>query len=220
MNITGKCAHCGAQVVFGDDITVIKCDYCDSINVVQDCIPVSTIAPLSDQAASAVLREIIPDLKYAANFQKFAGNTQGGHVWINKEDLFFKPHKFNFGGLDKVYVHIPNIIGYTIEHDVVAKNLTFYTDKGSMTVLVWPKAARTIVTEVETRRKAYYKERGMQAPQLTKLDNDCRTLVNNTGDTVQTVTTCVEGEIGKPENKWVRWGLIAFVIIVLLKMCS
>lgn len=220
MTITGKCAHCGAQVVFGDNVNVIKCDYCDSINVVQDCVhaPTSQLgqsAPTQTQS-SAVLREITPDLKFPASLYKSHGNTQGGHLWINKEDLFFKPHRLNFGSLDQLYIHIPDIIYYSIDGSlpIFTKDITFYTSTYSLRITVY--SAPKILNVVEERRKLFYQERGLPTPELCKNAEELNNIIGNTpqleGDSESSYKHI--GDASYEKTPW-YWSIPGIVLLCL-----
>lgn len=121
MEIVTKCAHCGAQIHFNHGVEIIKCSYCDSLNVI-DSKPVDVTSYQKNRiyldditkqlGAIFSTRELIkPETTFAAN-HVIGGNSQGGHLWITDKEVFFKPHRLNFGDLSKRYVKISDIIGY------------------------------------------------------------------------------------------------------------
>jgi hypothetical protein len=165
MVITAKCAHCGAQIVFGEIDEVTICKYCDSVNAIPDVIKKSSTE--DGVRTSSELREVLPELKYAANHQISSANSQGGHIWITKHELYFKPHSMNIGDLSKRYIRIQDICGYK---KGMLTELIIYTKKGyTMRLAVWKKDE--IINALETRRKTYYETRNMPVPELTKGDS-------------------------------------------------
>ena len=171
MVITAKCAHCGAQILFGETDEVTICKYCDSINAIQEAInkPVTNanIKSANDIKANSpiVLREVSPELTFGANYFASDVNIQGGHFWINKYEIYFAPHKFNIGNLQKRYMKINEICGF----GRIGIDLQIHTTNGNMmTIRTWRNDR--IIKEIETRRKSYFETRGLPIPELKEFE--------------------------------------------------
>lgn len=159
MIITTKCAHCGAQIVFEDGQEAVICKYCESVNA----IPEETVLSESSSENMPILREVFPEVSYAANHQISSLNSQGGHIWITKNELYFKPHKFNVGDLSQRYIRIQDICGYS---KGAFTALSILTKKGyEMKLAVWNKDE--IINALESRRQAYYRSKNKSIPPLT-----------------------------------------------------
>ena len=166
MVVTAKCAHCGAQIVFNETDEATICKYCDAVNAIPVFgLKANTAAPSKRTVQDeVVLREVLPQAKFAANHHISANNSQGGHIWITDHELYFKPHKVNFGDLSKRYIRIQDICGY---EKGVLTDLTIHTKKGyAMKLAVWDKDA--IISMLETKRQAYYENNWEPIPALTK----------------------------------------------------
>lgn len=220
MVITSKCPHCGAQVVFNSGDEVAICKYCDSVIAIQEVAPemINSTQPQTEtqqQVSQPILREIVPELKYKANHE-LGGNAQGGHIWITKHELYFKPHKLNFGDLSKRYIRIQDICGY---EKGPLTYLTIFTKKqtpngvkrGSMELVVWKK--QEIINELETRRKLYFEERGLPVPPLDngKAPSD---------EVVESEDAVDATDMPSKKNKiWIYLVVGLFIIYLLIK-CS
>lgn len=158
MQIVTKCAHCGAQIFFEEGVEILKCQYCDSLNVIESKpLDVDSNKHISDTLGEVTkqlgtifrTRKLVkPELTFAANHRVSLFNTQGGHLWITDREVFFKPHMFNVGDLSKRYVKINDIIG--CEKGFLTK-LTLKTKKGDMVFAVWRKDA--IINAIEQKRR-------------------------------------------------------------------
>lgn len=198
MIITAKCAHCGAQIVFGETDEVTVCKYCDSVNAIPDVIKKNNDSLSFEEP---ILREVLPELKFAANHEISDMNAQGGHIWITKNELYFKPHKLNVGDLAKRYIRIQDICGY---EKGALTGLTIYTKKGyRMKLVVWKKDE--IINALETRRKIYYETRNVPVPPLS---NGTFNMFSDEG--------AVEANVleGKEDNNGI-WYKIAIGIVLL-----
>ena len=205
MVITAKCAHCGAQIVFGETDEVTVCKYCDSVNAIPDVI--KKTSEENEVKEEPKLREIMPEIKYAANHQVSASNSQGGHIWITKYELYFKPHKFNMGDLSKRYIRIQDICGY---EKGLLTSLTIYTKKGyAMELAVWKKDE--IINALEARRRAYFELRGEPVPELTK--GDCKNIaIKESQDTGVDANVYTEST---PKSGLKLWQKIAIGLFIL-----
>lgn len=143
MKILAKCANCGNTIIFEDIDQVVKCNNCDTVFA----IPESNVHTTNE----VVLREVKPEIKFPANHHLSQFNSQGGYIWITDYELFFKPHKLNFGDLAKRYIRIQDICGY---EKGFLTSLTIKTKKGyNMRLAVWNKDE--IINALETKRHAY-----------------------------------------------------------------
>lgn len=154
----GNCPHCGAPLTAEENAEGIVCQYCKSI------IAISRAPKIEDtgQGVQFLLRTVQPELTYQASFHESSINTQGGHLWITKDEVVFKPHAFNMGNLAKKYIRIQDVAGYS---KGFLTAFSIWTKDGSeMSLVVWKKAE--IIEEIEKRRRAYYASKGLPAPEL------------------------------------------------------
>ena len=160
----GNCPNCGAPL--SADITngAIICQYCESIiaismpSAAECCRPAQNLG----SGVNFHLREVRPELKFLANFKESSANYQGGMLWITKDEVVFKPHSLNFGNLNKKYIRIQDVAGYS---KVFLTFFSIWTMDGSeMGLVSWRKSK--IINEIEERRRAYYQSRGLQLPPL------------------------------------------------------
>lgn len=163
MVVTTKCAHCGAQITFDEKEEVAICKYCESVNSIHK----KTISDNDGTSNIIETKEVLPELTYIAslilNF-----NTQGGRIWINKEELYFKPHKLNFGDLSKKYIRIQNICGYE-KYILPIGGFAIHTNNGhimELHVFLWQR--EKVLNAIEERRKAYFLTRDLPIPELIK----------------------------------------------------
>lgn len=161
-NMEQQCPSCGAPITLDGSTQAVICKYCSSI------IAVSSYARNHDcnEPQAPVLYKVEPELRFLANHVISPVNSQGGHIWITKNEVVFKPHSFNFGPLGKRYIRIQDIVGY------VKNGLTFmsiFTSDGTEMVLTtWKK--NEIINEIEKRRINYYQTRGLSVPPLKYAD--------------------------------------------------
>lgn len=154
--VPSSCPNCGANVELNDDIAAFVCPYCKSI------VAYTPRAMAGDNTPQ--LRKVEPEVEFAANQVLDNGNTQGGHLWITEHEVVFKPHRLNFGPLGKRYIKIEDVIGYT--KGMLTYMSIFTKDGFEMVLAVWSKDE--IINEIEKRRDAYYKKRGLPTPELAE----------------------------------------------------
>lgn len=157
-NEVGNCPHCGAPLAIDISTGATLCQYCKSI------IAISTVPRMEDmgQGVRFILRNVEPELKYVANYNESFGNSQGGHLWITRNEVVFKPHKLNFGNLGKKYIRIQDVAGYT---KGFLTQFSIWTMNGDeMSLVVWKK--NEIIQEIEKRRHEFYESKGMLTPEL------------------------------------------------------
>lgn len=216
MEVVTKCAHCGAQIHFEQGVEILKCEYCDSLNVIESK-PIDVQNPgitLDDitKKLGAVFRtrELKkPDLTFAANHvlsnNILGSNTQGGKLWITDREVFFKPHKFNIGDLSKRYVKISDIIGY--EKGPLTQ-LTLKTKKGDMMLAVWKKDA--IINAIEQ------KKRNLAA--IGELNSDNTTSETSSATSLGSYNSKNNVNIKIPSGiKRYRWPIILLLIAMLIR---
>lgn len=156
---SSNCPNCGAQLTVDAKTNALICQYCSSIIAVSIK---SKAEQIDEQEQDVTLKIIRPELKYMANYYIDTYNAQGGHLWITKDEVVFKPHRFNFGDLGKRYIRIQNIAGYT---KGFFTDFSIWTRNGDeMPLVVWKK--NEIIRELEKRRHTYYESRGLETPKL------------------------------------------------------
>ena len=158
VNVTSNCPNCGAPVDYEQDSHAFICKYCSSVIAI---IPPSTSQTDAGEAKQSVLRKVEPEIEYKAN-HNIGSNSQGGKLWITKDEVVFKPHSLNFGPLGKRYIRIQDIVGY---EKGFLTNMTIYTKNGyQMDLVVWKKDE--IISEIESRRVDYFERQGLPVPPL------------------------------------------------------
>lgn len=151
------CPHCGAPLTVDISTGALICQYCKSI------IAVSTEPRVEDMGHGVrfILRTVEPELEYGANFNDGI-SAQGGKLWITREEVVFKPHKFNLGNLGKKYIRIQDVAGYSKGFLTL---FSIWTKNGDeMPLVVWKK--NEIIQEIEKRRHEFFESRGMITPEL------------------------------------------------------
>ena len=203
MVITAKCAHCGAQIVFNETDEATICKYCDSVNAIPVFVPQATSKVVRNEPSyntvqdEIILREVIPEVKYAANHYITPGNAQGGHIWITDHELYFKPHKFNFGDLSKRYIRIQDICGY---EKGPLTFLTIHTKKGyAMELVTWKKDE--IINILEAKRRAHFEDKWEPIPALTQ--GNCHHFAIDNG-----------GSAYKPKSGMKTWKKILIGVLI------
>lgn len=186
-----KCAHCGAQIRVQQGMEIVKCDYCDSLNVIE------TKRDEQQQGTVHYTRELKePELKFKANMDAGGGNYQGGHLWITDQEIYFQPHKFNIGDLSKRYVKIQDIIGYD---KGALTYLTIKTRKGNIELAVWKKDE--IINAIEQKKRKLQASGAWNVP----LEE-----TSNTRENKPLVT--------KSNKGWLP--IVIVLIIILIRSCS
>lgn len=155
-----ECPNCGAPLLEIDPTTeAFVCKFCSSIIAVDMRKPNQTETVDMELPS---LRKVEPELRYQANLNVSATNTQGGHLWITKDEVIFKPHSLNFGPLGKSYIRIQDVVGYK---KGFLTNLSIFTKGGyEMSLVVWKKGE--IIDEIETRRRNYFISHNLPIPPL------------------------------------------------------
>jgi len=156
----GNCPHCGAPLTSEIVSGGLLCQYCKSVIAIEIEVPTPAESTFTENRIH--LREVKPELTFQANFKESKLNAQGGHLWITKDEVVFKPHAFNFGNLGKKYIRIADVAGYK---KGFLTNFSIFTKDGyEMKLVVYSKD--TIINAIEQRRRAYYESRGMSVPSL------------------------------------------------------
>lgn len=159
LNVNSNCPNCGAPIEIDQNAQAFICKYCSSIVAVVSREPNQIEA---EKTNMPILRKIEPELRYQANHQVSASNAQGGHIWITKDEVVFKPHVFNWGPLDKRYIRIQDVVGYK---KGAFTHMSIFTKSGyEMDIVVWKKDE--IINEIEKRRVNYFQSQGLPVPQL------------------------------------------------------
>lgn len=205
MVITAKCAHCGAQIVFGETDEVIICKYCDSVNAIPE-------VPKGKENKEPLLREVIAEIKYHANFIETDGSSQLGDIWITDNELYFKPKKFLLGPSTKRYLRLKDIKGYSTEG---IGFIIIYTNKGRMELGVFKTSE--IINTIESKRKQYFEKNGLPIPDL-KCGNYKDKIKNVTQEGVEVGSTPRKKTKKLPE--WQKWALAITILLFMLSKCA
>ncbi|WP_301221048.1 hypothetical protein [Bacteroides caecimuris] len=159
IDVHSNCPNCGAPVELDTEAQAFVCKYCSSIIAV---VSRSSTSTETSQPSSPILRKVEPELKYQANHQVSALNAQGGHLWITKDEVVFKPHSLNFGPMGKRYIRIQDVVGYKKE---ALTHMSIFTKNGyEMDIVVWKKDE--IINEIEKRRINFFQSQGLSVPPL------------------------------------------------------
>lgn len=204
MVITAKCAHCGAQIVFGETDEVTVCKYCDSVNAIPE-------KEHEKESEEPILREVIPEVKYNATFVDTDDSTQMGDIWITSNELYFKPKKFTLGPSTRRYLRLKDIKGYSKS----IGSIIIYTNKGRMELGVFK--ASEIINTIEAKRKQYFEQNGLPIPEL-KCGNYKDKVQNVTADGVEIGSTPRKKSKKLPE--WQKWALAIAVLLYMLSKCA
>ena len=103
-----------------------------------------------------------PELKYQANHLIGGGISQGGHLRITGDRIYFKPHAINQGPLEERYIEIKDVVGY--KKGKLTFMSIFTADNKEMELAVWKKDE--IISEIEKRRAAVFSQQGLPLPPL------------------------------------------------------
>ncbi len=157
-----RCPNCGAPVQLEANCNALTCEYCLSIIAVSVNYNAAIANNNSAGNSDYLLRKVQPELKYPANYKASFFNAQGGFLWINKDEVLFSPHSFNFGDLRDRYIRIQDVAGYS---KGFLTNFSIWTMNGKeMKLVVWKKDE--IIREIERRRRFYYTNAGLPVPEL------------------------------------------------------
>ncbi|MDH6307405.1 hypothetical protein M2451_000554 [Dysgonomonas sp. PFB1-18] len=134
-----NCPNCGASIEFNPEQNISACSYCKSY-LVSDYLKI-------ENRESIQPRLLKPNVKFAANFIENSGNSLGGHLWVSTSEIFFKPHRFNFGNLSKKYLRIVDIVDYSKGW---LGSITIKSRNGSMDLISWNR--KSIIKAIEERK--------------------------------------------------------------------
>lgn len=157
-----NCANCGANLEYSIGAPVSVCGYCDSVNIF-DVTNATNNAPEQGSdfvAGSAEQPNVTPhvmiiDEKFIANYKESSSNSQGGHLLISKDEIFFRPHAINFGDLSDKYMKIADVVKIEKVTKMfgISREIHF-TDKHGrvMEIINWSRDK--VISEVEKRKEA------------------------------------------------------------------
>ena len=204
LNVNSNCPTCGAPIEIDQDAQAFICKYCSSVVAV---IPRTPSQIEESKTELPILRKVEPELKYQANHQISASNAQGGHLWITKDEVVFKPHALNVGPLGKRYIRIQDVVGYKkggLTH------MSIFTKSGyKMNLVVWKKDE--IINEIEKRRVNHFRSQGLPVPSLRFSDG------------VSSSSNIAGGAVSAEQmssNSGCLGVIVAFVISVSAVLCS
>lgn len=147
---TVNCGNCGAGVKCDLNTVVFLCSYCDSILVFDSLINNLNKGSNGDNSYEIKHRVMLPKLKYKANLNASTFNSQGGHLLISDEEIFFKPHKMNFGDLSSTYIKISEIVEMEIKGILIFATLIISDINGkSLELVTWSN--KQIILEIQRR---------------------------------------------------------------------
>ena len=229
MTITGKCAHCGAQIAFSDNAEAVICEYCTSINAIQE-VAASNIARSQELSGNTsvktevetsakqpikTLREVIPDYQWRATYA-----DKEGFLYLTKQEVGVKPNKIFhwFGDMSKFYMRIEDIKGYTLEQGIFGpldQCIVIYGKKRDIKLHTLSNNVG-LLRLIECRRKAYFISRGLDVPSLS---------IGESNHYVADITGLDEKQLPVPKNvsagKMYFYALLIFIPIwVLIETCS
>lgn len=156
-----NCANCGANLKFNIGAPVAFCQYCDSVNVLEN-IQIKIDGPNSVDGPPSFYEDLkprimMPQEKFLANYLEISGNAQGGQLWIANTEIFFKPHALNMGDLSKKFMKISDITRMENVNAMFGLSRELHiTDKigNSMVLVSWNRGG--IVSAIEARRNNLY----------------------------------------------------------------
>jgi len=152
-----NCANCGANLNYKLGSPVAFCQYCDSVNVLEN-VQIKIDATNSVDGPPSFYEELkprimMPEEKFVANYWESDGNAQGGRLWVSNTEIFFKPHAINFGDLSKKFMKIADIVSMEKVNAMFGLSRELHiTDKnGNEMVLVsWNRGG--IMNAIENRK--------------------------------------------------------------------
>jgi len=87
-----ECGSCGAPILFSGRQSLMKCEYCGTVTIV-DGLDAASTDELKENLAQRT-RKIETILKKAANYL-YEGVSDGGWLHVTNQELVFLPHIFN-----------------------------------------------------------------------------------------------------------------------------
>lgn len=154
---TLNCANCGANLKYTIGAPVAFCQFCDSVNVLEN-VQIKIAATNSIDGPPSFYEELkprimMPQEKFAANYWESAGNAQGGHLWVSNTEIFFKPHAINIGDLSKKFMKISDIVRMEKVNKMLGISRELHiSDKigNSMELVSWNRDG--IISAIESRK--------------------------------------------------------------------
>lgn len=152
-----NCANCGANLKYNLGAPMAFCQYCDSVNVLEN-VQIKIDGANSVDGPPSFYEELkprimMPQEKFMANYWESAGNAQGGHLWVSNTEIFFKPHKINMGNLSKKFMKISDIVRMEKVNKMLGLSRELHiTDKNGnvMELVSWNRDG--IMSAIQTRK--------------------------------------------------------------------
>lgn len=152
-----NCANCGANLKYNLGAPMAFCQYCDSVNVLEN-VQIKIDGANSSDGPPSFYEELkprimMPQEKFMANYWESAGNAQGGHLWVSNTEIFFKPHKINMGDLSKKFMKISDIVSMEKVNKMLglSRELHIRDKNGNVMELVsWNRDG--IMSAIQTRK--------------------------------------------------------------------
>ena len=152
-----NCANCGANLKYTIGAPIAFCQFCDSVNVLENIqIKIentNTIDGPPSYYEELKPRVMLPEEKFIANYFESSFNSQGGRLWIANTEIFFKPHAINMGDLSKKFMKISDIVKMEKTNEMfgLSKILTITDKNGNFMKLVsWSRDG--IMSEIQKRK--------------------------------------------------------------------
>jgi hypothetical protein len=152
-----NCANCGANLKYNLGAPMAFCQYCDSVNVLEN-IQVKIDATNSIDGPPAFYEELkprimMPQEKFGTAYLESSMNSQRGTLWISNTEIFFKPNAFNFGDLSKKFMKISDIVSTIKTNELFGINrFLIIADKYGNSMKLVPWNRDRIIFEIEKRK--------------------------------------------------------------------
>lgn len=152
-----NCANCGANLKYNTGAPIAFCQYCDSVNVL-DNVQVKIDTTNSIDGPPVLYEELkprimMPQEKFVATYLESSANGQGGMLWIANTEIFFKPHAINMGDLSKKYMKIADIVKIEKINAMLGLSRQIHiTDKNGNTAILISWDRDGIISAIETRK--------------------------------------------------------------------
>jgi hypothetical protein len=153
-----NCANCGANLSYNIGSPVAFCQYCNSVNILENIhFKIDNTNAIDGPPSfyeELKPRIMLPQEKFMANYWEGSGNSQGGRLWISDTEIFFKPHAINIGNLSKKYMKISEIINMEKVNAMFGLSRELHiTDKNGnlMELVSWNRGG--IIASIETRKR-------------------------------------------------------------------
>ena len=152
-----NCAKCGANLKLNIGAPVAFCQYCDSVNVLEN-VSINIDNKNSVEEPPSFYEEIkprvmLPQEKFLANYGGVSLTNQGGVLWVSDTEIFFKPNKFNIGDLSTKFMKISEIAKMVKVTKLfgIASELHITDKKGNLMNLV-SHNRNSIISAIEKRK--------------------------------------------------------------------